>query len=138
MPKTHRQPLQSVNPSPLTKGVRILGINYGFISTSGSMLADPDYFLPGEIYSQFTNWGSIEAIDSGLQMDTQLLLEEAPKAHYSIDVTERTLMIKGDLKRLEQQVQDRRWAILGNQGIWFRFALATQERHGIFAFHAAS
>ena len=122
----------------LEKGIRILGIEYGLTSSSGCMLDNPEYFAPGEIYSQLTNWGSIERIDYGPGMQAYLHLEDVAGVLPSIHVSKHTLKIKGDLMRLEKEIQDRRWAILGNQGIWFRFALATQERHGIFAFHAAS
>lgn len=128
----------TANDWALAKGLRILGLEYGLASSSGAMLDNADYFSPGEIYSHFTNWDAIQEIEFTSRMDAHLYLEDDPSSEPSIEVDETTLRIRGPLQRLESEIQDRRWAILGNQGLWFRQALAVQERHGIYAMHAAS
>ena len=55
-----------------------------------------------------------------------------------IQAGHRDLFVQGDLSRLECEGLDKRWFLLGNIGLWFRWALAVQERHGIYSLHAAS
>jgi hypothetical protein len=129
---------QIIDSWALKKGFEILGLRYGIASSSGTMLDDERYFSPGEIYSQFTNWDTLEVIDYEHGMDAHLLLQDDPSLPFNIARDGSTLHIQGDLSRLEHEIQDRRWAILGNQGIWFRFALGIQEQRGIYGFHAAS
>ncbi|MBC7224771.1 MAG: hypothetical protein H5T59_10950, partial [Anaerolineae bacterium] len=43
-----------------------------------------------------------------------------------------------DWGRLDRERHDRRWTLMGNMGLFFRFALATQERHGIYSLHASA
>jgi hypothetical protein len=122
----------------LRRGFRILGIDYGLASSSGVMLDNQAYFIPGEIFSQLSNWDELESIPYREGMDSYLYLEDSPRSSPSIRFDSSSLYIRANLKALENEIQDRRWAILGNQGIWFRHALATQERRGILSFHAAS
>jgi hypothetical protein len=122
----------------MQKGYRILGIDYGLASSSGAMLDNQAYFTPGEIFSQWANWDELEPVPYSQGMDSYLYLEDAPSSPPSIRFDPSSLHIRANLKALENDIQDRRWAILGNQGVWFRHALAVQERRGILSFHAAS
>jgi hypothetical protein len=108
---------KTANDWAIAKGLRILGVDYGFAASSGAMLENPAYFSPGEIYSQRTNWDSFENIEFTSGMDAYLFLEDDPLSNALIEFDESTLRIRANLKRLESDVQDRRWAILGNQGI---------------------
>ena len=123
---------------PEKRAWSILGLRYGFAANAEGLIGAAEYFEPGEIYSQFTNWETLEPIPFDLGLDATCTLRQDPQLPLAISVQPGTLSVQGDLARLEREVQDRRWALLGNQGLWFRFALATQERHGLFAFHAAS
>ncbi len=57
---------------------------------------------------------------------------------FEIQVGERELFVQGNLSRLDREGRDRRWSLLGNMGLFFRYALTVQERHGIYALHASS
>ena len=48
------------------------------------------------------------------------------------------LFVRGPITQLEGEVKDRRWSLLGNIGLWYRFALYIQELRGIFSLHAAA
>ncbi|MFC2025912.1 hypothetical protein ACFLUC_01825 [Chloroflexota bacterium] len=121
-----------------TRGFNILGLNHGVGSNKRDLIFNPVHFERGEIYNQITNWEELEPIDYANGMDSYCHLLDDPNLPSGISLKNTELRIQGDLSRLERDVVDRRWNIFGNIGIWFRFALAIQERNGIFNLHASS
>jgi hypothetical protein len=71
-------------------------------------------------------------------MDSYCFFLDDPTLQYEVKKSDHELYIQGDLSRLEREGEDKRWSLLGNIGAWFRFALAVQEKHGIFSLHASS
>lgn len=122
---------------PETRGFRILGLTHGLASNNGELIHNPVHFEAGEIYTQITNWEKLESIPYAPGMDTYCHLLDDPNLPFAIQ-TDKTLFIQGDLSRLERETKDHRLDILGNIGIWFRWALVTQESHGIYSLHASS
>jgi hypothetical protein len=123
---------------PETRGLRILGLSYGLGSNNGAFIHNPEFFEPGEIQSQITNWCEIEHIPYGLGLDAYCHFLDDPKLPFDIEVDEQELYVQGDLSRLEREGRDRRLFLLGNIGLFFRYALTVQERHGIYSLHASS
>jgi hypothetical protein len=123
---------------PETRGLRILGVTYGLGSNNNTLIRNPEYWEPGEIQSQITNWCEIESIAYGPDLDAHAYFWDDPALPYDIQAGERELIVQGDLSRLEREGRDKRWFLLGNLGLWFRWALTVQERHGIYSLHAAS
>ena len=120
------------------KGVRILGVEHGLMSNVETLIHNPVYFVPGEIYSQITNWEKIEEIECGLEMDSYCFIHDAPGLAFDIQVQRNELFVQGDISTVEKKTKDRRWTLLGNVGLWYRLALMAQERQGIFSLHAAA
>jgi hypothetical protein len=123
---------------PETRGFRILGLTYGLGSNNGALIHNPVHFERGEIYTQITNWETLEPIEYQSGMDSYGHFLDDPDLPFEINFNETALFVQGDLSRLERTGQDKRWALLGNIGVWFRYALTTQERHGIYSLHASS
>ncbi len=121
-----------------TRGLRILGVTYGLGSNNRDLIFNPEFFEPGEIQSQITNWCEIEAIPYGPGLDAYCHFLDDPALPFEIQVNERELFVQGDLSRLDHAGSDRRWSLMGNMGLFFRYALTEQERHGIYALHASS
>jgi len=121
-----------------TRGLRILGITYGLASNNRDLVFNPEFFEPGEIQSQITNWCEIDHIPYGPDLDAYCHLLDDPSLAFEIEVGERELSVQGDLSRLDREGRDRRWSLLGNIGLFFRYALTVQERRGIYGFHAAA
>jgi hypothetical protein len=121
-----------------TRAIRALGISYGIGSNNGELIQGPEFFEPGEIQSQATNWSDLEPIAYGPDLDAYCYLRDDADVPYDISVSERGLTVQGDLSRLERLGRDRRWSLLGNMGLYFRFALTVQERHGIHSLHAGA
>ena len=126
------------NHWPEARGLHILGITYGLGSNNRDLIFNPEFFEPGEIQSQITNWCDIEYIPYGPDLDAYCHFLDDPALPFEIQVSERELFVQGNLSRLDRQGRDRRWSLLGNIGLFFRYALTVQERHGIYALHASS
>jgi hypothetical protein len=125
-------------PWPQTRGLRILDITYGLGSNNAHLIHSPEFWEPGEIHSQITNWCEIEQIPYAPGMDAYCNFLDDPALPLKVNAGERELSVQGDLSRLEREGRDKRWFLLGNLGVWFRWALTVQERHGIYSLHASS
>jgi hypothetical protein len=123
---------------PHTRAVRILGIGYGLGSNNAELIHNAEFWEPGEIQSQITNWCEIEAVPYGRDLDAFAHFLDDPALAFDVKARERELYVQGDLARLEREGLDKRWFLLGNIGLWFRWALTVQERHGIYSLHASS
>lgn len=122
---------------PEAHGLHILGISYGLGSNNRDLIFNPEFFEPGEIQSQITNWSEIEHIPYGPDLDAYCHFLDDPALPFAVEVGERDLSVQGDLSRLDREGHDRRWSLLGNMGLFFRYALTVQERQGIYSFHAS-
>jgi hypothetical protein len=123
---------------PHARGLRILRISYGLGSNNLELISNAEFFEPGEIQSLITNWCEIEHIPYSSDMDAYAHFLDDPERPFAIDASERMLLVTGDLSCLDREGIDRRWSLLGNTGLFFRFALTVQERHGIYSFHASA
>jgi len=123
---------------PETRGLRILGITYGLGSNNRDLIFNPEFFEVGEIHSQITNWYEIEEVPYGPGLDAYCYFLNDSALPFQIEIGREEIFVQGDLSRLEQEGCDRRWSLLGNLGLFFRFALTVQERHGIYSLHASA
>lgn len=121
-----------------TRGLRLLGLTYGLGSNNGEFIHNPEFFESGEIQSQATNWCEIEHIAYGPGLDAYCHFLDDPALPFDADVGERELFVQGDLSRLEREGRDKRLFLLGNIGLFFRYALTVQERSGIYSLHASA
>jgi hypothetical protein len=122
----------------VSRGLRILGLTYGLGSNNGDLVYNPEFFEPGQIQSQVTNWCQIEDVPYGPGLDAHCYFLDDDTHPLEIAVGERELLVRGDLGRLEREGRDRRWSLLGNLGLFFRYALTVQERQGIYSLHASA
>lgn len=120
------------------RGFKILGLTHGLASNVAGLIYNPTYFEPGEIYSQITNWEVLDEVDYLAQMDSSCLIHDGPGLPFQIRSDGKELFVQGNISQLEKESTDRRWTLLGNIGLWYRHALAIQERHGIYSLHAAA
>ena len=120
------------------RGFNIFGLTHGLRSNNKELIYNPIFFEKGEIYSQVTNWENLTPIECSSEMDSNFLLLDDANLPFDIKLEEEKLYIQGDIGRIERDCFDKRWSILGNMGIWFRYILRMQENHEIFSLHAAS
>ena len=86
-----------------TRALGVLGITYGLGSNNGDLIQNPEFFEPGEIQSQVTNWSEIETIDYGPDLDVYCCFLDEPDEPFDISVSERELLVQGDLSRLDRE-----------------------------------
>jgi len=121
-----------------TRGLHVLGIRYGLASNYPHLILNPEFYEPGEIQSQITNFCDFDFVPYTGDMDAYLTFADVPGKVPAVAVGERDVLAVGDWGRLDREKHDRRWTLMGNMGLFFRFALATQERHGIYSLHASA
>ncbi|MGQ9584542.1 MAG: hypothetical protein ACUVXG_03990 [Anaerolineae bacterium] len=124
--------------SYFTRGLHILGLRYGLASNNANLILNPEFYEPGEIQSQITNYCDFDFIPYTGEMDAYLTFVDVPGRHPEVLVRERDVVALGDWGRLDTEKHDRRYTLMGNMGLFFRFCLATQERHGIYSLHASA
>lgn len=120
------------------RGVKILDLSHEFSSNVDTLIHNPLYFEPGEIYSQVTNWDFIVDSTYSAEMDSHCFILDSPDLPLETRIEASRLFVQGPIAALEAGAKDRRWAILGNLGLWYRHVLLVQEKHGFLNLHAAS
>lgn len=129
------------NPLALTRRrKKIIKATFDIITNAPWLVDSEEYFGTLDVQSQLTDFYTVEdiAVDDTAP-DAQVLLFDVPGAPLQIRVDPAHLWIAGDIRQLETIQKDRRYSIFGNTGLFFRYALATLERHhGIFSMHASA
>ena len=128
--------------------LNVAGISTGLFSNNLDLISSKEYFggtahpavtegMGWQIHSQEANF---QIATSALQDDADLKgsfsILDKKNAEPAIEIREERVTACGDWSRLEEVATDRRYSLLGNQGVLFRYLLTVLERCGIFSFHA--
>lgn len=135
----------------VARGMRVVKAKIGLVSNNPKLIYAPEYFegvrhpnmVMGEgwfICSQLANF-QVTPTDykppPGL--DGYFYIFDHKGVEPSILIDEDKIVSVGDWSMLEEKAMDKRYTLLGNQGLLFRFILTTLERkHGIYNFHACA
>jgi len=133
------------------RGLRVAEAEIGIVSNNPSLIYTPEYFegLPHPavvegkgwlIQSQTANF-KIKDVEyrPPPEMDSYFYILDYRGVEPYVSIGEREVMAVGDWSAMEREVSDRRYTLLGNQGLLFRYILVTLERrHGIYNFHACA
>ncbi len=134
--------MSSTETNPLHRRRRqIIDARFDFITNAPWMIDAEEYFGPYDVQSQLTDFYTVVDLpsDDPRSADAEIVLVDAAGAPLHIHVDPRHMLVTGDLTHLEHTQIDRRYSILGNTGLFFRYALATLQRHhGIVSMHASS
>lgn len=141
MNETYGQTLEGIE-------LNVAGISTGLFSNNLDLISSKEYFggtshpavaegMGWQIHSQEAN---IRIATCPLQDDADLkgsfsILDQKDSIP-AIEIREERITACGDWSRLEEETIDRRYSLLGNQGVLFRYLLTVLERHGIYSFHA--
>jgi hypothetical protein len=129
-------------------GLRVQKATIGLSSNNHELIQAPEYFggAPHPAMSRGAGWlirsqeanCQVERIDyqPAPELDGYFTILDRPGDPPSIDFTERLVTATGDWSALEEATLDRRYSLLGNQGVLFRYMLTVLERKGVFNFHA--
>ena len=129
-------------------GLKVLSATVGLFSNNKNLITAPEYFggAPHPALTKGQGWFirsqdanlNIEttALEPHMELDGSFCIFDYEGAPPSLDFGEDMVTAVGDWSALEEEALDRRYSLLGNQGVLFRYILTVLERKGIFNFHA--
>jgi len=118
----------------LTRTIAALAARLRLVSNL-DLIYDARYFSPGRMESLLTDYDQI-ADDPAAEPDATLYILDDAVAP-TVSVQARTALARGPFASLEEEMADKRYTLLGNQGLVYRYLLfLLAEAHGIHSFHA--
>ncbi|MEM4718324.1 MAG: hypothetical protein QXE81_06190 [Desulfurococcaceae archaeon] len=134
----------------IQRGLKVTKATIGLFSNNPSFVFNQEYFegikhhsvLEGEgweIQSQWANFNLefVNPIETSTY-DGLFIIIDTDIQPPLISIDKDNVVAVGEWSRLEKQVSDKRYTLLGNQGLLFRFVLTVLERkYGIYSFHAS-
>ena len=129
------------NQKPLklyTRAIKILDATFGLVSNNEWLLTNPEFFSEYKMQCLLTNVYKIEDIPFGPNLDAYFYIYDIPNVPPVMKVTDNAVFITGPISELDAKMADRRYSIFGNLGLFFKYSMATLERHGIYSFHASA
>jgi hypothetical protein len=122
-----------------SRGIEILGARFGLASNNQDLINNPEFFEDQIVQSLRTNFYRLNAIPYGENLDALVTVIDSEKLALELSLDERSLILRGDITRLDREAADRRNTLFGNKGLFFRFCLRVlQKDHKIFGLHSAA
>ncbi len=129
--------------------LKIVKLKLALISNNHELIFSPEYFeglkhpavIEGEgwhIRSMLANF-KIEDFQSDLPIDGYFYIFDLSGISPTISVNKEKVFAVGEWSKLEAEALDKRYSLLGNQGLLFRYILTLLERkYGIYNLHACA
>lgn len=122
-----------------TRGIEILGARFGLASNNRDLIYNPEFFEDQIVQSQRTNFYRLNDVPYGDNLDALVTVIDRDDLALELSLDERSLILRGDIARLDTEAADRRNTLFGNKGLFFRFCLRVLEKdHKIYALHSAA
>lgn len=134
-----------------TRGIRVAKAEIGLISNNLSLITAPEYFegsphpsvIKGEGWLIHSQWANFQVHTADYQpppnLDGYFYILDYKNVEPTISISEDKVVAIGNWSALEENTADKRYTLLGNQGLLFRFILTILERkHGIYNLHASA
>ncbi len=122
-----------------TRGIEILGARFGLASNNRDLIYTPEFFEDKIVQSQCTNFYRLNTVPYGESLDALVTVIDSKDLALELTLDERSLILRGDITRLDREAADRRNTLFGNKGLFFRFCLRVLEKdHRIFGLHSAA
>jgi len=134
-----------------TRAIRVIKAEVGLASNNRSLIHDPEYFegaphpvmMAGEGYLIQGQWANFQLHPADYRpppsLDGYFTILDYGDAKPHVSISGDTVTAVGDWSKLEATTSDKRYSLLGNQGLLFRFILTLLERrHGVYNFHACA
>lgn len=121
-----------------TRGIEILGARFGLASNNRDLIYNPEFFEDQIVQSQRTNFYQLHQVPYDEGLDVQVTVIDNKELSPEVTEDERSLVLRGDISRLDREAVDRRNTLFGNKGLFFRFCLRVLERdYCIYGLHSA-
>ncbi len=121
-----------------TRAIKILDATFGLVSNNEWLLHNPEFFSEYKMQCLLTNVYRIDDIPFSPNLDAYLYIYDIPNVPPTMKVTDKAVFVAGPISELDAKMADRRYSIFGNLGLFFKYSMATLERHGIYSFHASA
>jgi hypothetical protein len=121
------------------RGIEILGARFGLASNNRDLIYNPEFFEDRTVQSLRTNFHQLKSIPYDTNPNAWVTVMDDDDIPIDVSVDDQTLILKGDISRLDREAEDRRNTLFGNKGLFFRFCLSVLERDfSIFGLHSAA
>ena len=122
------------------RAVRVVRATFGLVSNNKALISNPEFFTSKDhIQCLLTDVHSVPEIPWPDNPDAVVRVMDVPGLTAEVRTDDSGIWAAGDFSALDASVKDRRYSLFGNLGIFFKYSMATLERHyGIHSFHASA
>jgi hypothetical protein len=122
------------------RAVQVVKATFGLVSNNRALITNPEFFTSKDhIQCLLTDVHSVPEIPWPESPDAYVDVMDVPGLPAHIRTDGGGIWASGDFSALDAGVRDRRYSLFGNLGIFFKYTMATLERHhGIHSFHASA
>lgn len=118
-----------------TRVIKVLEASIKLLSNI-QLITYENYFSTKHVESLLSDFGEITDLSIDSESDSCFIVLNS-QDETDIIIDENKAIAIGDFFNFEQQTEDKRYTLLGNQGLLYRLILSTLERkYGIYSFHA--
>ncbi len=118
-----------------TKVIKVLDAHIRLVSNT-ALIHNGNYFSTDHVESLLSDFGEITELPADSKSDTSLIIVKSHDGPELIIDDSKAVAI-GDFEAFEVNTEDKRFTLLGNQGLLYRLILSTLEKkHEIYSFHA--
>ena len=115
--------------------IKILDATIELLASSPIIHAS-NYFSMTDVESLLSDYRDVQDLPSDAAFDGSIIIVDAPGEPF-LCCSGDTVAARGPFADLEREMADKRYTLLGNQGLLYRFLLyMLEKKHGIYSFHA--
>jgi hypothetical protein len=115
--------------------IKVLNVRIELVSNTELIYA-PNYFSLTDVESLLSDYASVEELPVETAPDGSIVILDEDVLP-SIHVRDTLAVARGPFGALEKSMQDKRYTLLGNQGLLYRFIMyILEKKYSIYSFHA--
>lgn len=115
--------------------IKVLDVKIELVSST-PLIHAPNYFSRTDVESLLSDYRSVEDLPPTSPHDGTIIIVDAPGTP-TLACSGDMAVARGPFMELEQRMLDKRYTLLGNQGLLYRFLLfQLEKRRNIYSFHA--
>lgn len=115
--------------------IKILNARIELVSNT-DLIHSPNYFSFTDVESLLSDYASVQDLPEDAEVDGSILIldEDVPA---DMHVRDNFAVARGPFAAMEKNMRDKRYTLLGNQGLLYRFIMyILEKKYGIHSFHA--
>ena len=115
--------------------IKVLNARIELVSNT-DIIYSPNYFSFTDVESLLSDYASVQDLPEDAEVDGTILIvdEDVP---VDMHVQDSFAVARGPFAVMERSMLDKRYTLLGNQGLLYRFIMyILEKKYGIYSFHA--